>query len=232
MKILVCDDEEYALSQLAACVTEYMQKHYIQHCRITALTDPVKILETDESYDLAFLDIQMAINGISLAKILKDRNSKTVIFFITNYSEYQDDAMDLRAFRYFEKPFDIKRLYSGLDKAMEYIDGTYIDIFIHSHGEQTRLLVDDIVYITRENRKTVLKTGSESCYQQQTFDELVGMLPPLFFYQVHKSYYVNLHYVATYSYTELTLLDGTRIPVAPRKQADFHKFWFEYLRRR
>ena len=66
-------------------------------------------------FDLAFLDIQMdEVNGITLAKELKKRNSKIALFFVTNYDEYQDDAMDVNAFRFFSKPFDVGRLYSGL----------------------------------------------------------------------------------------------------------------------
>ena len=41
-----------------------------------------------------------------------------------------------------------------------------------------------------------------------------------------------VHYVERYSYSEMLLTDGMRIPIAPRKQSAFHKFWFEYLRRR
>ena len=116
---------------------------------ITAVTSPSQIMDGNTSYDLAFLDIQMeGIDGITLAKELKKRNSKTALFFITNYDEYQDDAMDLQAFRYFSKPFNVIRLYSGLDKAMEYIDGAYVDIFLHGDNAQQRILIDDILYIT------------------------------------------------------------------------------------
>ena len=135
-------------------------------------------------------------------------------------------------FRIFSKPFDVSRLYSGLDKAMEYIDGAYVDIFLYGDNAQQRIMLDDILYITRNNRKVELKTTLQSFTTRDSFDDLCQKMPPLFFYQVHKSFCVNLHYVKQYSYSELYLTDGTRIPVAPRKQASFHKFWFEYLRRR
>ena len=232
MKILICDDEVQYLDILRIHVAAYMENRYIAH-EITATTDPDTILNSDVSFDLAFLDIQMnGTDGITLAKELKRRNSKIALFFVTNYDEYQDDAMDLRAFRYFSKPFDIKRLYSGLDKAMEYIDGAYIDIFLYGENAQQRVLIDDIMYITRANRKIILKTKYQSFPIRESFDELCSKMPPLFFYQVHKSYFVNLHYVKKYAYSELYLTDETRIPVAPRKQAMFHKYWFEYLRRR
>ncbi len=232
MKILICDDEIKCLNNLKIHVHEYMCNRFINHEIITA-TSVRQIIGNDSHFDLAFLDIQMdGPNGIELAKELRRRNNKIAIFFVTNFDEYQDDAMDVRAFRFFSKPFDVARLYSGLDKVMEYIDGAYVDIFLYGENAQQRVLIDDILYITRENRKTIVKTTKQTFPIGQSFDELCEKMPPLFFYQVHKSFFVNLHYVKQYGYSELYLTDGTRIPVAPRKQSQFHKYWFEYLRRR
>ena len=229
MKILICDDEKEYLEILTSHVREYMDKHYIE-CDITATVDPVSISHSNVVFDLAFLDIQMdGIDGISLAKELRKRNSKLALFFITNFEEYQDDAMDLQAFRFFKKPFDVIRLYAGLDKAMEYIDGTYVNIFLSSNSQQQRILIDNIIYITRSNRKTLLVSKDDSFFTKETFDEWCEKLPQLFFYPVHKSFLVNLHYVSQYSYKELFLDNGTRIPIAPSKQAAFRKFWFLYL---
>lgn len=231
MKILICDDEHKFLNDLHAHVREYMQNRFIPH-DITATDNPAEILSNTEIYNLAFLDIQMdSIDGISLAKELKKRNEKLALFFVTNYSEYQDDAMDLRALRYFEKPFDVTRLYSGLDRAMEYIDETYVDIFLQSDNTQHRFLVDDIIYVMRDNRKVIITTSEGQFIISESFDSICQKLPTSFFYTVHKSFYVNLHYINKYSYSEIFLTDETRIPIASRKQADFHKFWFEYLRR-
>ena len=231
MKILICDDELQYLEQLKVHVREYMRNRFIG-CSIYSVTDPSAVMNSDLSFDLAFLDIQMPTDGITIAKELKRRNSKVAIFFVTNYNEYQDDAMDLRAFRFFEKHFDVQRLYSGLDKAMEYIDGAYVDIYLYRDGAQKRILVDDIVYITRENRRALMVTKDAAFSTKESFDEWCEKLPSLFFFQIHKSYYVNLHYVEKYTYSELFLSNGARLPIAPRKQANFHKFWFEYLRRR
>ena len=122
--VLICDDEPQFVSELHIPVKQYMDERGFP-CRIDAMQSPTHALENGTAYHLAFLDIQMDdLDGISLAKALKQRNSKIALFFVTNYNKYQDDAMDLRALRYFEKPFDPVRLYAGLDKAMEYISGT------------------------------------------------------------------------------------------------------------
>ena len=115
---------------------------------------------------------------------------------------------------------------------MEYIDGASVDLYLYSEGVHKRVFVDDIFYVTRENRRTVMVTRDGAYPTKESFDDWCARLPAGFFYPVHKSFLVNLHDVERYSYSELYLTDGTRIPVAPRRQAAFHKFWFAYLRRR
>ena len=232
MRILICDDEVRYISDLQRHIENYMNNHGISY-EIDTTTSPNEITENDVAYDLVFLDIKMPeFDGIDLAYELKERNSKVVIFFITAFNEYQDMAMDLQVFRFFEKPFDVKRLYSGLDKAMEYIDGAYVDVFIYNNKEHKRVLVDDIVYIENKNRRTYIYTNDGEFVVRESIEEWNNKLPTTFFYQVHKSFLINLHYITKYSYEELYLNENIRIPIATRKQVEFHKFWFRYLKRR
>jgi len=231
MRILILDDEQQFVDDLQFHIQRYMETHLIK-TEITATVSAQDILENDAAFDLAFLDIQMPeADGISVAKELKKRNSRVILFFVTAFEEYQDEAMDLHIFRYFEKPFDEKRLYAGLDKAMEYLDETYVDIYLEKNGESLKVLVDDIIYIKRENRKITVATAGGEVTSKNSFDDLVSRLPNTFFYLVHKSFLINIHYITRYSYKEV-YLDDTRISVATRKQADFHKFWFDYIKRR
>lgn len=231
MKIAICDDEEKHLKHLKLHIEEYMKNHYIKAEFFTA-TSPSEILEDDAVFDFAFLDIQMPeIDGITLAKELRNRNSKVILFFITAFDEYQDEAMDLHIFRFFDKPLNIERLYSGLDRAMEYLDESYIEIYLENDSRHIKVPVDDIKYIKRENRKNTVFTNNGNYTVHCRFDELINKLPNTFFYLVHKSFYVNLHYITEYSYKEI-YIDDTRISVATRKQPDFNKYWFNYVKRR
>lgn len=232
MKILICDDNEKDLSELKFYIEKYMDGKLV-HYEIDTATASKEVLQKDNSYDLAFLDIEVdETNGIVLAKELRKRNSKTVVFFVTAFTGYIDAAMDLHAFRFFEKPFDVDRLFSGLDKAMEYIDETYVDIFLYDNQSQIRVLTDNIIYLRSEHRRIVIVTTQGEFVTRTAFSHWLEVLPQSFFYQVHKSFFVNLHYVEQYKYTELYLMNTERIPIAPRKQSAFYKYWFEYMRRR
>lgn len=232
MKILICDDEQQYIDKLKTHIEEFMHCRFINF-EIHTANNPKTIVNCNETYQLAFLDIQMNdLDGISLAKILKERNNKIVIFFVTSYNDYQDDAMDLRAFRFFEKPFNVNRLYSGLEKAMEYIDESYIDFYIYTNNEHKKILVDNVIYVERGNRQVTLVTTTGNFTTRESFDDWCDILQNTFFYKVHKSFIVNLHYITSYKYSEIYIQNNIRIPIASRRQSDFHKFWFEYLRRR
>lgn len=231
MRILICDDEQKFVDDLKFHIERYMQTHLI-NAEITTTVSPEEILEGDAVYDLAFLDIQMpGVDGITLGKELKSRNSKLILFYVTAYSDYLDEAMDLQIFRYFYKPFDEKRLYASLDRAMEYLDESYVDIIVEGGKESVKIPVDDIVFVRRENRKITVFTVDKEYVCKSGFDEIISKLPNTFFYLVHKSFLVNIHHITKYSYTEIYVGD-TRISVATRKQTDFHKFWFDYVKRR
>lgn len=232
MKILICDDEQQYVDELKIHIENFM-KSRVADFTIDTANNPQAVADSNEIYQLAFLDIQMdALNGISLARILKERNNKIVIFFVTSYNDYQDEAMDLRAFRFFEKPFNAERLYSGLEKAMEYIDESYVDFYVWADNEHKKILVDDVIYVERGNRQVTLVTTQGNFTTRESFDEWCAILQNSFFYRVHKSFIVNLHYVTGYKYSELFVQNNVRIPIASRRQTDFHKFWFAYLRRR
>ena len=230
MKILLCDDQSNYLDELRLHVEEYMKNHFIKPEYVVS-TSAEEVITGKDVFDLAFLDIQMGdIDGLTIAKELKLRNNKVIVFFVTNYPEFQDDAMDLRVFRFFEKPFDVNRLYSGLDKALEYLDETYVDVYLAQGGTHLKVQVDDIYYIKRENREIIVVTKNGEYKTSKSLEYWNEKLPNTFFYLVHKSFLINLHYVTKYSYTEVFINENTRISIATRKQAEFHKYWFMYLR--
>ena len=66
--------------------------------------------------DVAFLDIHMrGMNGVELAKELKTANPKMNIIFVTGFSEYKGDAMDIKASGYIMKPVTAEDVKAELE---------------------------------------------------------------------------------------------------------------------
>ena len=102
MRILCLDDEPLALQMLEMCVAKVRPE-----ADVAAFDDQDELLEDAEEHgcDVAFLDIHMrGMTGVEVAKRLKDINPKMNIIFVTGFSEYKGDAMDMRASGYIMKP--------------------------------------------------------------------------------------------------------------------------------
>ena len=114
MRILCLDDEELALQMLEMCV-----KKAKPEADVSAFDDQEELLEDAQQggCDVAFLDIHMrGMNGVELAKKLKETNPKMNIIFVTGFSEYTGDAMKLHASGYIMKPVTVEEVKAELSE--------------------------------------------------------------------------------------------------------------------
>lgn len=113
MNIIAVDDERPALWLLEKAI-----QSIIQSAQITCFQSATEALEYARNHvvDIAFLDIEMAeMNGLSLAKKLKDIYRETNIIFVTGYSAYSGNAFDIHASGYVLKPIDPERVKRELE---------------------------------------------------------------------------------------------------------------------
>ena len=102
MRILCIDDEPLALEMLEEAVREARPDSDVK-----AFRKQSELIAEAESggCDIAFLDIHMrGMNGVELAKKLKEINPKMNIIFVTGFDAYTGDAMKLHASGYIMKP--------------------------------------------------------------------------------------------------------------------------------
>lgn len=73
----------------------------------------------DKEYIL-ILDIEIPeINGMKIAKIIRQNRKDIEIIFLTSHSELMSEAFKVKAFRFLNKPIDKKKLIEALDGAEE-----------------------------------------------------------------------------------------------------------------
>ena len=113
MKILCLDDEPLALKMLQISIEKAKPD-----AQVTAFSKQKELIAEAESNgcDVAFLDIHMrGMTGVEVAKKLKEINPKMNIIFVTGFSEYKGDAMDMKASGYIMKPVTAEEVAAGLD---------------------------------------------------------------------------------------------------------------------
>ena len=113
MKILCLDDEPLALKMLQISIEKAKPD-----AQVTAFSKQKELIAEAESNgcDVAFLDIHMrGMTGVEVAKKLKEINPKMNIIFVTGFSEYKGDAMDMKASGYIMKPVTAEEVAAELD---------------------------------------------------------------------------------------------------------------------
>ena len=113
MHIIAVDDEPLALGLLVNSIRETCPAAEID--RFQSGYEAIEFLQNGHC-DVAFLDINMrGINGLNLAKRIKDINPLCNLVFVTGYSEYAADALSMHASGYVIKPVSAEAIRAELD---------------------------------------------------------------------------------------------------------------------
>ena len=113
MKIIAVDDEKIALQGLISSIQKAEPNARVYGFRHAAAA--IEQMEKDPC-DIAFLDIEMkGMDGVTVAKKLKEFNPDINIIFATGFGSYRDAAFDLHASGYLIKPITAESVRIELD---------------------------------------------------------------------------------------------------------------------
>lgn len=151
--------------------------------------------------DIILVDINMpGLNGVEAVKSCKKILPSLQVIFITGYDEFAVDAFNLSATDYIVKPIERSRLYIALEKAKKSLELQKLQniqrgsnrLAIKSNNAVIYLSFDDILYIEKEGRKTIIHTSNDQFDTTIPLQELEVKLPKDF-YKTHRSYVINLN---------------------------------------
>lgn len=151
MNLLIADDENLELKVLEKTV----KKHFVDELEIFASSNGRKASQICDEVkpDIALLDIEMpGMNGIELAKYIKEKYAECIIIFITAYDrfDYAIEAMHIKAFDYLLKPWKEERLCELINTSIENVRSMQkTDSIVHSQKD----IIKD--YIDRNYKKDI-----------------------------------------------------------------------------
>jgi len=173
--------------------------------------------------EVAFLDIRMpGITGLEVAAAAAQASPQTQVVFVTAYNQYAIDAFDRGAVDYLLKPIAPDRLAATVARVKQRIASGGADAaglaavveqlrarlpqeprseplqwITATVGKETRLImVDDVAYFQADNKYTVVMTGEGEALIRKPIRELLDVLDPAHFKQIHRSTIVNMKAIA------------------------------------
>lgn len=199
MRAMIVDDEAPARSELKYLLEESGRVDLIVEA--TSAREAVeKLMEV--RVDVMFLDISMPkTNGMQLAEALHKLKNPPQVVFVTAYSEYALDAFGVDATDYLMKPVETDRLAQALDKIVEHIKPLNLPVSVEripvvKSGSKVLVPIDQIRFIEAKDDYSCIYTEADRFLSTISLQKLEDRLVGHGFFRIHRSYIVNLEYVA------------------------------------
>lgn len=194
MRIAVCDDNPKELERIKGCFCR-IQGYDLVCSYFDSTSTVMEILKTENSpYDLYILDIEMpGMNGLKLAKSIREKDSRALFVFLTSYTRYMKDVFDVVTFDFIEKPISDEKLLQILERAATYLNITSQHFSFGYRASRYSLKYDRILYIEKKGRQALIHTFEDVYKTNMSLEEIWKQLNPKSFVHIHSSYIINLY---------------------------------------
>ena len=227
MRIALCDDEAAEVARLHDLIENYALKKDYQ-IRTECFTSGKKLVERDR-FDLYILDYKMdEMDGVAVAQALNVKFGGAVtVCYLTNYENAAAEIINGQVYAdgFLKKPVDPPLLYEKIDKF--YKTSFWGRLELRQGRSYRTVYARDIVYIEAKGKNSAVYFADGSDTFSHMVSELESMLAAgRLFYRIHRSYIVNMMYVASYDAKSVTLTTGVTLPL---KAKDFQKAYREFV---
>ncbi len=231
LKIAICDDDATQRTYLQDILIPWAKRnrHLIEIKQYANAKQFFFDYDEEKDFDILLLDVEMPeVNGIEVAKRVREKNSTVQIIFITGYYEYFSDGFDVSALHYLIKPVDKAKLCPVLDKAADNLLCRQRSVLVSTPDEDIKISLADICYVNSENVYVNVHTVHGNHRTRMTLAKFAEQLDGTFF-KIHRSYIVGLKYVKKISRSEVTMLNGDVLPISRGLYDEIHAAVIKYL---
>lgn len=233
MRILFCDDDERILEQLQRYVREFFADIGGTQPEFAAYSSGDQLLANETHADIAFFDVEMpGRSGIKAGAALKEKNPRIIIFIVTSYPDYLDEALRENAFRFLSKPIDKNRLFRNLKDAVYKYNMETKEIPVETEDGIELLKADEIVCVEAVQRKVFLYTVDSVIQTNQSVEYWRKTLDIPCFYSSHRGVIINMQYVSKVGKDVILLKyrgKTKEVYLARRKYTEFRNLYLLYL---
>ncbi len=235
MKIAICDDESSIRKILKAKIQKYYFSHSIDFSIDCYVSGNELLQQQLDEIDVLFLDVDMpGLNGMETAGEIRKTNKSMLIIFLTAYKEFVFESFKVDTFRYLVKPLKDAELAEVLQAVQDklYADDDKYLVF-QFLNENYNIKYSDILYIEGMRDKIWIHCKDGTYRWRGALKNLMDMLAEHGFFQVHRSYIINMDKIQKYSSQSVQMVNGEEVPISRYKldafKEEYIKYWSKVL---
>lgn len=179
--------------------------------------------------EILLLDIQMpGMDGVTLAKKVREKNSTVQIVFITGIPDFISEGYEVEALHYLLKPIKEEKFFGVLDRAVNKRNRNSSLILLPKTGGDVRIPESDILYA-----EVVSHTITLYCtHYSETFNMRLSDMETLLgknFYKCHRSFIVSMACIRRITRSAILLDCGKEIPISRGLYEKASEAFMQYL---
>ena len=233
-RVAICEDEKVVLDFEASLVNKWAVGRGCLLELDAYISAEQFLFESEDKapYDVLIFDIQMKnMNGMELAKTLRNRGCDSIIIFITGVPDYAIEGYEVGAVRYILKPVKEDVLDGLLDSAFEERQKKSEDYFMLGQGtELEKISFEKILYIEARGHYVFLKGVDFEREWKAGFAETAACFEGKGFFCLRRGLMVNLAHVQRITRTDCILDSGESLPVARGVYKELNEAFINYFK--
>lgn len=232
LKIAICDDNIRLCSEIESNLLT-LGKKYTKRLDISIFYSGESLLNyirNGEQFDTIFLDIELGnLRGVEVGDAIRNelKDDAVQIIYISANDSYAMELFDTRPMNFLVKPLSVEKLEKVFVKVCQLIQEGE-EYFTYGLNQKTyRQAVKEIIYFECLEKKIRMVLKEKEIFFYARLKYVEAEVSCLGFMNIHKSYLVNPKQIIKYEYTQLTMSDGSVLPVSQSNRTKLRKYLIE-----
>lgn len=214
--IAIVEDSRQDAEYVAALVRKWAQES--GHAAALSLFPSAEAFlfarEDGQRVDMLLLDIEMgAMNGVELAKKLRQTDDFVQLVFITGFPDFIAEGYEVGALHYLMKPVLPEKLVAVLGKAAANLVKAEKRLCV-AYDHRTDFIPFSQIYYIEAQKQYVLIHAAGGDYRMKASLAETGEALDEYFFHCQRSFLVNLRYVARIKSSSVMLRNGAEVPIS------------------
>lgn len=216
LSVAICDDLAEERVWLARLVRAYCQQCGLA-LRLELFPSGERLLGAftrPRQFQIVFLDIYMpGCSGVDVARRIRAVDRDVSILFATTSQDHGLESFQVQASDYLVKPIRPEDVARALDWWLAHIPEPLRCLCVSSEWERREIPLFAIQYIEVRGHQSNIHTAGQVVPARRGLDELERAIDSRDFLRCHRSFLVNMNYIAGLAGADFRMADGSRVPI-------------------
>lgn len=222
VRVAIVEDDPNEMKRLCVIMDAYGQGHGFCFGKDCFNTAKEFLDKFNGGFDVVFMDIQLPdIDGMTAARLLRERDKKVALVFVTNFAQYAINGYEVNATDFIVKPVEYDWFEPKMDNILSRLSNVS-DVLLEVKTSDSTVMIrsSQLKYVEVRGHWLVFHTNGGNVTSYGSLNKFVSKLAPAKFVKCNSCYLVNPAFVESVSY-DSAVVGGEYLKISYSKRKEF-----------